>query len=151
MNLYKIFKIIVAILSLAGAVFLAMIMSKGDEAIEDAAKLGESTAIVDYMTYVSYAVLVIILVLVIIFVLKNLLSDPKSLKSTLMGVGVFAVVLIISYVVSGGDPTAYFSGDDMSSPEQSQLVGAGIVAFYILLFGAIAAMLFSGVKKTMSK
>ena len=93
----------------------------------------------------------LVLAFVIFFVLKNLFTNTAGLKNTLIGVGAFAVVLIIAYVVSGGDAISYKLQDGIATDGQSTMVGAGLVAFYILLFVAAAAMIFAGVKKVISK
>ena len=147
MTLQKISKIIVAVLGLLGVIFLARIISAGDEAI----KSGEEAGLVDPMAYIAYVILGIILVLVVFFVFKNLFTNTKSLKSTLIGIGAFAGVIIISYVASGGDPMQYKLQDGIATEGQSHMVGTGLIAFYILLAIAAVSMTFSGVKKVIGK
>lgn len=147
MTLQKISKIIVAILGLLGVIFLARIISAGDDAI----KSGEEAGLVDPMAYIAYAVLGIILVLVVFFVLKNLFTNTKSLKSTLIGIGAFAAVIVISSVAAGGDSMQYKLQDGIATEGQSHMVGTGLIAFYILLAIAAISMTFSGVKKIISK
>lgn len=147
MNLHKILKILAAVLSLIGAIFLVMIISKGDTAITSAYEAGEDTSLVDNMAYVAYLIFVIVLVFVIGFVIKNLFTDTGSLKSTLIGLGAFVAILVISYVLSGGDPTVYKHSEGIATETASHLVGAGLVAFYILGILAIGSILFTGVKK----
>ena len=147
MTIQKISKIIVAILGLLGVIFLARIISAGDDAI----KSGEEAGLVDPMAIIAYVILGIILVLVVFFVLKNLFTNTKSLKSTLIGIGAFAAVIIISYVASGGDPTPYKLQDGIATEGQSHMVGTGLIAFYILLAIAAVSMTFSGVKKVIGK
>ena len=147
MTFKKISKIAVAILGVLGVIFLARIISAGDEAI----KSGEEAGLVDPMMYVADITLAVALVLVILFVLKNLFTNTKSLKSTLIGLGAFAAVLIISYAVSGGDTTQYKLQDGYATDAQSHMVGAGLVAFYILLAVAAISMIYAGVKKVISK
>lgn len=147
MNLHKILKILAAVLSLIGAIILVMIISKGDTAITSAYEAGEDTSLVDNMAYVAYLIFVIVLVFVIGFVIKNLFTDTGSLKSTLIGAGSFVAILVISYVLSGGDPTVYKHSEGIATETASHLVGAGLVAFYILGILAIGSILFTGVKK----
>ncbi|GAA0735656.1 MULTISPECIES: hypothetical protein [Flavobacteriaceae] len=144
--MHKILKIVAAVLSLLGIVFLIRIISKGDEAIKAAALEGD-TAIVDPMAIVTYIVLGLVLLFVVVFVLKNLFTNTGSLKNTLIGVGLFAAVLIIAYAVSGGDTNTYMYNNKVATEGQSHMVGAGLIAFYILIIGAAAAMLFAGAKK----
>ena len=146
MGLHKILKIVAAVLGLLGIIFLVRIISVGDEAI----KAGENGS-VDPMAFVAYAILGMTLLFVLIFVFKNLFSNAANLKNTLIGIGLFAAVLVIAYAVSGGDTMQYFYNDVQATDGQSQMVGAGLVAFYILILAAAAAMLFSGVKKIMNK
>lgn len=143
----KILKIAVAILGLLGVIFLVRIIAAGDEAV----KSGEAAGLVDPMAYVAYVVLGIVVAAVVIFVVKNLFTNTAGLKNTLIGVGAFAAVLGISYAISGGDTLQYRNGDEFATAGQSQMVGAGLTAFYILLAVAAIAMIFSGVKKIISK
>ena len=148
--MHKILKIVVAIISLLGIVSLIRIISKGDEAI-DAAALEGDTAIIDPMAWAAYIMLGLVLAFVIFFVLKNLFTNTAGLKNTLIGIGAFAAVLIIAYLVSGGDTREYKLEDGFATQGQSHMVGAGLVAFYILLAVAAITMIFSGVKKIISK
>ena len=145
--MHKILKIVVAVLSLIGIVSLVRIMAAGDEAMES----GEQAGLFEPMAITAYIILGLTILFVVVFVLQNLFTHSATLKSTLIGVGAFAAVLIISYVVSGGDLMAYKNGDNMATEGQSQLVGAGLVAFYILLAVAAITMIYSGVKKVISK
>lgn len=150
--LHKILKIVAAILSLAGIVSLVRIIAAGDDAI----KTGEKAGLVDPMAYIAYIILILVLAFVVVFVIKNLFTNTSGLKNTLIGVGAFAAVLIISYVISVGPDESflkglYKSGDTMATESQSKLVGGGLIAFYVLIIVAAVAMIFSGVKKTLSK
>ncbi|RED44426.1 hypothetical protein DFQ10_103109 [Winogradskyella eximia] len=146
--MHKILKIVAAVLSLAGIISLVRIIAAGDEAI----KTGESAGLVDPMAYIAYVILGLVLAFVVFFVLKNLFTNTAGLKNTLIGVGAFVAVLVISYAVSGSDlPIQYKNGDTFATEGESTMVGAGLVAFYILLAVAAISMIFSGVKKVISK
>jgi len=145
--LHKILKIVAAVLSLAGIVSLVRIIAAGDEAIET----GERSGLVEPMAYIAYIILGLVLLFVVVFVIKNLFTNTAGLKNTLIGVGAFVAVLIIAYVLSGGDARQYKLQEGMASDAQSTMVGAGLIAFYILLAIAAVAMLFSGAKKIINK
>ena len=148
MNFKTISKILVAILGFLGIIFLVRILAVGDEAI----KTGGEDGLVDPMAYVAYVILALVLVFVLFFVIKNLFTNTESLKNTLIGVGSFAVVLIIAYVISGGDAMSYtLQEGGFASESTSQLVGAGLVSFYLLLAIAAGAMIFAGAKRIISK
>lgn len=147
MNLYKILKIVAAVLSLLGIIFLVMIISKGDEAIKSAAIDGD-TAIIDPMAWVTYIIFALTIAFVVFFVVKNLFTNTSSLKSTLIGIGAFLVVLIISYALSNGSDASKYMYDGLPATETaSHMVGAGLISFYILMAAAAASMLFFGIKK----
>lgn len=150
--MYKILKIVVGILSLLGCVFLVRIMFAGDTVLKEdyKAQLGNSELVdglFNPFAVIMYIVLAMILAFVVFFVVKNLLSGGGSIKNTFIGVGAFVAILLIAYVMSGGDTLQYFYDDKMATEAQSQMVGAGLVSFYILSVISIAAMAFSGLKK----
>ncbi|GGW59073.1 hypothetical protein DFQ11_1011007 [Winogradskyella epiphytica] len=145
--MHKIFKILAALLSLFGIISLVRILSAGDEAMET----GEKAGLFEPMAYTAYIILGLVIAFVLVFVIKNLFTNTATLKNTLIGVGAFVAVLVIAYVISGGDAMAYKNGDVMATEGESHLVGAGLIAFYILLAVAAITMVFSGVKKVISK
>ncbi len=146
MNLHKIIKIVAALLGLAGIIFLIMIIATGDDAIKAAALEGDTSA-VDPIALTAYVILGLVLVFVVFFVLQNLITHPHTLKTTLIGAGAFFAVLLIAYMVSGGDTHAYYYNNIQATDGESHMVGAGLIAFYILIVVAALAMLLSGAKK----
>ena len=150
--MHKILKIVAAVISLVGIVTLGRIISKGDDEIEAAAMAGD-TGIVEWMAWPAYIMLGLVIAFVVVFVISNLITNSSGLKNTLIGVGAFVLILAIAYFVSGGDTTQYElkEAKTYASEGQSQLVGAGLSAFYFLLVIAIGTMVYSGVKKVISK
>ncbi|HLV92734.1 MAG TPA: hypothetical protein VKX34_06395 [Aequorivita sp.] len=138
MALHKILKIIALLLSVAGVIFLAMIIGKGDEAV---AATGEG---VDGFLYVAYITFAITILFVLVFVLKGLLSG--NIKNTLISVGAFALIVVVSYVLADGTPMQLREGDTLSA-SGSKWVDTGLYVFYILAVLAIGAMVVGGVKK----
>jgi hypothetical protein len=139
MNLHKILKIVAIILSVIGAGF-ALVIIAGDE---DTAKSMSGN-----MLMVSYVILAIILVLVLIYVIKGLFAG--NIKKTLMSVGAFVGIILISYILSSGTDLdlSPFNAKGLGITEAiSKNVGAGLIAFYILGVLAIGSMVFSGFKK----
>jgi hypothetical protein len=139
MSLYKILKIIVGVLSVVGVIFALMIMSGND-------------GMIDNMIYVTYVILAIILALVLVFVIKGLLAG--DIKKTLISVGAFLAILVISYAMSSGTDLnlTQFTDKGVDVTEAtSKYVGAGLNAFYALAVIAIGSMAFSGIKNIMNK
>ena len=139
MNLHKILKIVGIVLSIISAVFALMIFA-GDDATADSMS--------GNMLVISYIVLAIILVLVLVFMIKGFFAG--NVKRTLMSVGAFVGVILISYILSSGTDLDLepFNSKGLGITESiSKNVGTGLIAFYILAVLAIASMAFSGFKK----
>jgi len=143
MNSQKIITLVAAIVGVISIVFLGSIIGAGDEAV----KAGEASGSVNTFMYIAYAVLAVTLALVVVFTLKNVFSNTSGLKNTLIGVGAFVAVLVIAYAVSGGDNMAYKYNGLTATEGESTMVGAGLVAFYILIAVAAGSMLVGGAKK----
>jgi hypothetical protein len=142
MGLHKILKIVALLLSIAGVVSLAMIVSNGDDAVKVS---GEG---LDGFLYIAYIMFALVLFFVIIFVLKGLMAG--DIKKTLITVGAFLVVIIISYVMADGVETLMKDGKTLSA-SGSKWISTGINAFVLLGLIAIGSMVFGGVKKIISK
>ena len=142
MGLHKILKIVALILSIAGVISLAMIVSNGDDAVK---ATGEG---LDGFLYIAYIMFAIVLLFVIVFVLKGLLAG--DIKKTLITIGAFLAVVIISYIMADGVETMMKDGK-MLSASGSKWISTGINAFVILGLIAIGSMVFSGVKKLTTK
>jgi hypothetical protein len=138
MALHKILKIVALLLSIAGIIFLAMIITKGDTVVS------ETGAGVDGFLYVAYITFAITLLFVLFFVLKGIFEG--NIKSTLIAVGAFLLVVVISYVLADGTPMLNPEGDTLSASD-SKWIGTGLYMFYILAVLAIGSMVFSGVQK----
>lgn len=139
----KILTIVLAIVGILSIAFLAMIISTGDDAV----KAGEASGSVNSIMYVGYIILGLTLAFVVIFSLKNILTNPDTLKSTLRSLGLFALLAVICYFgLAKGVETPLKDGGTLSE-SGSKLLGAGLYLFYFLIFIAGASMLFYGVKK----
>ena len=146
MNLYKILKIVAGLLGLAGIIFLIMIIAKGDDAITAAALDGD-TSIMDPITYVTYIIFALTIGFVLFFVIQNLFVKTDTLKSALIGAGAFLAILIVSYMVSSGADAGNYIYDGASVTEnESRLVSAGLVSFYILIIVAAGTLVWAGLK-----
>jgi|SRR5690606_16845433 len=138
MGLHKILKIVAILLSVIGIIFFAMILVKGDEAVT---LTGEG---IDGFLYVSYIIFALTIVFVLYFVVKGIFTG--NIKNTLISVGAFLLIVLISYVLADGTPMAMPEGE-MLSASTSKWVGAGLYAFYIMAILAIGAMVYTGIRK----
>ena len=139
MGLYKIIKYIAFALGIIGAILVLLVMSGSEGMIEN-------------ILYVTYAILFLVIALVLVYVLKGLFAG--DVKKTLLTVGVFAAIIVLSFVISSGtdlDLTPFTDKGLDIDEGTSKMVGAGLYAFYILAVVAIGSMLFGGVKKIFNK
>jgi hypothetical protein len=144
MGLHKILKIVALILGVAGMIFWVLLVSKGDEYVKTT---GEG---VDPLMYIAYITLAIVIFFVVIFVLQGIFAG--NLKKTLLVVGAFLAVVVISYVISSGSVVGLPKIDGKAISEStSKWVSTGLNTFYILAIAAIGSMVFSGVKKITSR
>ena len=147
MTIQKIIKIIALVIGLIAVFFLVRIMMIGDEAIEaDVANQG----VLSSFATLAYIVLAIATISAVLFSLINLVSSPEKLKKSLLSFGVFAAVLLVAFFISSGEARELSDGTTLTAT-QSQIIEAGIKAFYILIVLAAGLMLVFGVKKMLSK
>ncbi len=144
MGLHKILKIVALILGLAGMIFWVLLVAKGDEVVKST---GEG---VDPLIYIAYITLAIALLFVVIYVLKGIFTG--NLKKTLLSIGAFLAIVIVSYMMSSGsvEGLPLLEGEPISE-SGSKWVSTGLNAFYILAIGAISAMALSGIKKLIDR
>ncbi len=135
MDLYKLIKYIALALGIIGSILAIMIMTGSEN-------------VIDYILFLTYAVLFMIIALVLFYVIKGLLAG--DIKKTLISLGVFFGIIIISYLLSSGTDLNLkpFNDKGLGITESvSKFVGMGLYAFYFLIIVAIIAMLFSSAKK----
>jgi hypothetical protein len=104
----------------------------------------------DYDTYLGfslyavYAIMALAFICLIGFALWTIVANFRDSKESLVGVGVLTVILIIAYILSSSSSSA-IEIKFAVSPGLSKVIGGGLVASYIFLFGAIFAALWSSI------
>lgn len=142
MTLHKILKYVALVLSLIGIVFLVRILIADDGSIVASADAQES--LITPFLWLAYITLLIIIVMVALFVVKGLFRG--NIKTTLISIGAFVLVIGIAYVLTDGNEVQLKDGGTLSA-SGSHWVSAGLGMFYILGAIAVGAMFLSGVKK----
>jgi hypothetical protein len=99
-----------------------------------------------YYTYILFAVSTLAAVVAAFF---SAAAKPESIKSSAIGFGSLALVLIVSYILASDEVPAKYAST--VSPFMSKLSGAGLYAFYILFVLAVASIVLSGVTKLIKK
>ena len=93
MNIQKITTYVSAFLGILGLVFLALIISKGDDAIEMDAMQGDYGS-VSLIIFLAQLILGLTVAITLFFSLKNLFSDKANLKKSLMTIVAFLSVFL---------------------------------------------------------
>ncbi len=133
MNLNKLTRLLVIVLSIISIVFLATIM------MSDAPDGG----MISPFIYVAYLMLLIAIVFVAYYMIKGLMSKKGDLKKTFISIGAFLGVFIIAFIFADGTAVPLKDGGEVSS-FASKMVSTGLNAFYILALVAIGLMVFTG-------
>ena len=149
MDIQKITNYTVIFLGVLGLLFLALILAKGDDAIEIAAMQGDFGS-VSYIIYLAQAVLAITVLLSLGFSLKNLASDKQKMIGSLKAIGAFLVVLVLAYLFSSGEETPLQDGEFLSA-SGARWVETGIRMFYFLTVIAVCSMGFGSVRNLIKK
>lgn len=142
MTLHKILKYIALVIGVVGLILWGRVLLAGDDAIESSASVQAS--VVTPFLIVAYIIFALIVLLVLVFVIKGLFSG--NIKKTLMSVGVFLLIIVVSYLLTSGSEVTMSDGE-VYSANTTHWVGAGLVTFYILAATAVMLMVVSGVKK----
>lgn len=142
MTLHKVLKYLALVIGVIGMILLGRIIATGDDAIKASADLQASH--LDPYMWIAYLILLAVIVLVAIFVIVGLFRG--SIKTTIIAVGSFLLIIVVAYVLSDGTARELKDGS-MLSASGDHWVGAGLITFYILAGIAVAAMIFSGIKK----
>ncbi len=136
MNLHKLTKIAAIVISVLSILFLAGLMASSDDA---------DNSWISPLIYMSYFVLAACIAIVLVYVLKNLLSNKENLKKTLISIGLFLGVLLISFILA--DSSEVKANGEIVSGSTSKLVSTGLNMFYILGLVSIGTMAWTGLNK----
>lgn len=142
MTIHKILKYLALVIGVIGLILLARIIMAGDSAIENSVSQQQSVLVP--MMWLSYLVLAVVIVLVGFFVIKGLFRG--NIKNTLIAVGSFLLIVVIAYLITGGEAITLRDGTTVTA-NASHWISTGLVVFYFLAAIAVGAMVLSGVRK----
>ena len=143
----KIVNILKIVIGIIAAILFLRIMIEDDDLIKEQVEL--QTSLVSPDLYLAYIILGIAVLLAVVFTLIGVFKG--NIKKTLIAVGSFVVIVLISLYALAGDYGTGFKISDTETLSESgaHWVGAGLYTFYILAIIAIGSMLVSTVKKSM--
>lgn len=138
MNLHKVTKIAAVIVALLSLVFLGGLLATSDS---------DDNSWINPLIYLSYVILLACVVVVLIYVFKNLFSNKENLKKTLISIGLFLGIAIVSFIFADDTEFKSVSNELMASSSTSKWVSTGLNMFYFLAFGAVGTMAWTGFNK----
>lgn len=133
MNLHKVTKLVALVISILSLVFLALIMASSDAA---------NSSFISPIIYISYIILFACLAVVLVYVFKNLFSDKEKLKKSLLTLGLFAVVVLVSYLFADGSDVYNVKKELLLSGSGSKLVSTGLNMTYFLGIFSVGSLFF---------
>lgn len=116
--------------ALLGIIFIIMIFNGSEAGINGG-------------LYVTYAAFICCAALAILFGVYQLATGGRKSLPALVGIAVFAVLIVIAYAMSDGSVPP---GQDLTE-SGSRWVGAGLGVLFILMGGAVAAIIFGEVSR----
>lgn len=138
MNLHKVTKIAAIVISILSLVALGGLMATSDS---------EDNSWISPLIYLSYVILLACVVVVLIYVFKNLFSNKENLKKTLISIGVFLGVVLVSFIFADGTEVISAKKEIIASESTSKWVSTGLNTFYLLAIAAIGTMIWTGFNK----
>lgn len=145
----KIVKIVLVVLGVLSAILWYQLPSRDVPASEAA-----DSGAMNMMFIITYILLAFAVAVSLVFTLKNLFANPKSLKKTLMVIGGFVVVVLISYVLANGTDVSIeeMAGRGIETSESTiRRIGTGLNMFFLLVLIAVAAMVMGAFKNMSNK
>lgn len=92
-----------------------------------------------------YLLLIVSTALAVIFPILIMAQNPKKARSA--GIGILALLLVLGLGYAFATGGEYQIGDTILSESVAKRSEAGLIAFYILIIGAIGAIVYSEISK----
>ncbi|MDQ3072238.1 MAG: hypothetical protein M3Q97_03080 [Bacteroidota bacterium] len=92
---------------------------------------------------VAYILLIAALLLVLGFVIYQMYNEPRQGKRTVVAVGTLLIIYMLCFAFSSSGDALQESKNAGLGTLASRLIGAGLLTFYILFGGALAAIVVS--------
>jgi|LZCG01.1.fsa_nt_gb glucan phosphoethanolaminetransferase (alkaline phosphatase superfamily) len=129
-----IFRVVSILLMALAALFIVMIWSKGDDALEGSLELQRQ--LLDPFVYTAYVALGIAILAAVIFSIISIGLNPKNILKVLGVLAALVVLGIITYQMAGNDFDVVKLQELNTTAEVSKQVGAAL--YYTYIIGAIA-------------
>ena len=84
------------------------------------------------------------------FGIKKMIGNTENTKKTVYTIFGLVVVLLVSYLIASNEVLSSYEKYETTA-KTSKNVGMGLITFYFLIFGAIAAVLYTELSNIFSK
>lgn len=135
----KIISLLLTIITVLASISIVWFAAKYDPIKGDAVD-----SFLGFSLYAVYAIMFIAFIALIGFAIWTVITNFEHSKASLVGVGVVIVVFLISYLLSSPTNSTVEQKFAVTSG-LSKLIGGGLVATYIFMFGAILAAVWSSI------
>lgn len=95
----------------------------------------------------SYILAIVATFAAIIFSIIGMVTNIKKAKNALIGIVGVILVFVIGYLMAGNEIYQTLDGKMLADESASKNSEAGLIAFYILIIGAIGSIVFAEVSK----
>lgn len=137
----KIISLLLSIITVLASIAIVYFAAKYDP---DPAKAASVDFYLGFSLYAVYAIMLLAFICLVGFAVWSIAANFKDSKETLVGVGILTAVFVLAYIVSSPSNSAIEIKFAVSAG-LSRVIGGGLVATYIFLFGAILAALWASV------
>ncbi len=135
----KIFIIILLILSVLSSISIVYFGIKSD-----INNRGGFDLYLNFSLYSTYFLMALSGILLFGFALWFIIFHFQQSKNSLVGVGVLALILLISYIISSPSASEIETKFEISAG-MSKFIGGGLIATYLFMIGCVLAALWSSI------
>ena len=98
----------------------------------------------------TYAMIAFAALATVGFGIRKMTQNTNNAKKTLYTIAGLVIAFIIAYILASDEVLNSYEKYEITASSSKQ-VGMGLITFYFLLFGAIAAILYAELSKVFSK
>jgi hypothetical protein len=110
MDKSKILTIIVGVISIIGLILFIRVAAAGDDSV------ALDSAVNGFVYFATY-LLIITAIIAVVLSLINLIKHPQSLKKSLMGVAILAILFVVAYVLASDEAVTNAAGNVIKNGE----------------------------------
>lgn len=131
--------------------------SSSDNVLDGMREVGNPmSGMFDIAYVIMLAIMIVAVCAILFFVIRQLITnfkdDPKKAKKSLISVGLFIVVILVSFLLAkGNDVSQALLEKNNLTTGTSKWIGAACIMVYIMLVAAVIAIVYTEVVKALKK